>query len=139
MDEGEASVEIIKEDISVRQEVFSIDSPILRCLKCKKEYNDKRVPNITLDLAYKEYRNKHDLLQPNQISKFRHELRLSLLEISELLNIDPVNWRYYETGALMDFETNHKIKSVMTKKGMRLHLKSNKINNELKWKVEKWL
>lgn len=138
MEDREASIETLKESINIRGDVFNIEAPILRCLTCNQEFNNSHIPNITLDLAYTEYRKKYKLLQPNEIAKFRHQLRLSILEMSELLNIEPVNWRYYETGALMDHDTNEKIKSVMTKKGMRLHLK-NIINNELKWKVEKWL
>lgn len=139
MDDREASIETLTESLTIRTDVFSIESPILRCLTCNQEFNNSKIPNIALDLAYTQYRKKYNLLQPKDLSKFRHDLRLSILEMAELLNIEPVNWRYYETGALMDHETNEKIKSIMTKKGMRLHLKNNKINIELKWKVEKWL
>lgn len=139
MDERTVEVKDLTEEILVRNHNYSVTSKVLKCSACLKIFNNSRYPNMALNLAYRAYCKNHNLLTSDEVSNFRHELRLSLGEISLLTGISPTTWSYYESGALIDPVHSHKIELIMTKKGMRIHLKDKTLPPELVWKVEKWL
>ena len=94
-----------KKNINVRGELFSVDVCYFVCKKCKGEFRNMSYSLDPLDQAYREYRKKHGLLQPQEIKGFRTLYGLTQKELSSLLGWGDVTISRYENGALQ--ETGH--------------------------------
>jgi len=86
--------------IKVREENISVPVKLLRCTVCKEEFEDRNNPIDELDLAYREYRNKHSMLQPEQIKAIRKSLNMDHEKFAKLLGNDPEVVMLYENGML---------------------------------------
>lgn len=91
-----------KKNINVRGELFSVDVCYFVCKKCKGEFRNMSYPQDPLDQAYREYRKRHKLLQPEEILNFRSSSGLTQKELSSLLGWGDVTISRYENGALQE-------------------------------------
>lgn len=139
MEHKDTSVEDISDTYDIRGDSISVTSQVIKCHTCLNHFNDNNTPETSIPKAFEIYRERHSLLTPKDLCKFRNDLRLSLIEMSDLTGISATTWKYYETGALIDAESDYKIKRIMTKKGMISFLKERQVSSELVWKIEKWL
>mgnify|MGYP003572615004 FL=1 len=55
-----------------------------------------------MDEAYREYRRRHDMLQPEDIQKWRNYYGLTQTEVSRLLGWEARTLNDYENGALQE-------------------------------------
>ena len=90
------------EYIDVRGEEIKLEVPILRCNACGEEYYNFEEDIDVLDQAYREYRNKHNMIQPEQLKSFRKEYGLTQHELANLLGWGGATISRYENGALQD-------------------------------------
>lgn len=102
--ETKTLVEQIREEksIEVKGESFLIPVSLWKCLECKEEFEDPNHPIDELDLAYREYRAKHRMLQPEEIRQIREEIGLTQAELARLLGWSPATISRYENGALQE-------------------------------------
>lgn len=102
--EKETDLEIVRceEEAIVRGEKIRVNNEYLKCLECGGDFYDPKSPRDHLDEAYREYRRRHNMLQPEEIKNLRSEYGLTQGELSKLLGWGAATISRYENGALQD-------------------------------------
>lgn len=102
--EKETNLETVRalEVIKVRGEIIEVDVEHLKCLECGNPFDDPQSTQDPLKLAYREYRNRHKMTQPEDIKAFRKKYGLTQGEFSEILGWGIASLNRYENGALQD-------------------------------------
>lgn len=90
------------EEYKVRGEKFSIKANICICDECKEEVFCEELDKGNLQLVYDQYREKHQLLKPDQIRNIRRKYGLSQRAISRLLEWGEITYTRYENGTIQD-------------------------------------
>tara|TARA_R110002110_G_scaffold415794_1_gene656137 strand:+ start:5625 stop:6668 length:1044 start_codon:yes stop_codon:yes gene_type:complete len=90
------------EAVVVRGESISVPSTYFHCLRCNQDFDDPRAEDDVLDLAYREYRRRNNMLQPEEIREFRKKFNLTQKELCELLSWGEVTISRYEKGKLQE-------------------------------------
>jgi len=108
--EKETDIELIRsiEKVKVRGESIEVEMEFYRCLVCGEEFEDPHSDNDPLDKAYREYRRRHGMIQPEEIRQLRKRYGLTQSEMSNLLGWGGATLSRYENGALQD-EAHEKI------------------------------
>ena len=88
------------EEINIRGEMIPIHMEYYQCEECGEDFEIPRPDYDPLDAAYREFRSRKGMAQPEEIKKFRKELRLTQKELSEILGIGIATLNRYENGAL---------------------------------------
>ena len=118
--EAERDLRVIdgSEDVTVRGERFRVPVHYLKCQDCGTEFADPALPYDPLDVAYREYRKQHGLLQPEEIRDFRKSLDLSQRELADLLGWGGATLSRYENGALQDAAHDRQLRLAMEPAGL---------------------
>jgi putative zinc finger/helix-turn-helix YgiT family protein len=97
-------LEFIKdmEEFSIRGEKIKVPVEYYRCLQCGEDFDDPKSDYDPLDVAYKEYRRHHSMMQPEKIRELRRRYGLTQKDMSRLLGWGEVTLSRYENGALQD-------------------------------------
>jgi putative zinc finger/helix-turn-helix YgiT family protein len=90
------------EDLEVRGERINVPVEYLKCTTCGEEVDNPYYKQDSLVLAYKEYRRRHGMVQPQEIREFRQKYGLTQKELAVLLGFGEVTISRYENGALQD-------------------------------------
>ena len=100
--EKETSLEQVvrEETFNIRGEPITVKARLLRCSECGEEFDDPSSPDDALVEAYRIYRSRKDMLQPEEIRGFRRKYHLSQKELSDLLGWGGATLSRYENGAL---------------------------------------
>ena len=93
---------IAEEKFEVRGELITVNVEYYKCSECGEEFEDPRSTKDPLDRAYREYRRRHGMLQPEEILSLRKHYGLTQKEISTLLGWGGATLSRYENGALQD-------------------------------------
>lgn len=88
------------EEINIRGETIPIHLKYYQCEVCGEDYELPRADYDPVEEAYREFRDRKGLVQPEEIKKFRKGLGLTQKEFSELLGIGIATLNRYENGAL---------------------------------------
>jgi putative zinc finger/helix-turn-helix YgiT family protein len=88
------------EEINIRGGMIPIHMEYSQCLECGEDFEIARPDYDPLDAAYREFRNRKGMAQPEEIKKFRKELGLTQKELSEILGVGIATLNRYENGAL---------------------------------------
>ncbi len=91
-----------REDIKVRGELIKIDTKFFKCKECEDEFEDQNSNDDPLEIAYKEYRRRHGMYQPEDIKELRKKFGLTQIEFSRLLGWGVASLSRYENGALQE-------------------------------------
>jgi len=100
------------EDISVRGEVISVLVKYYKCHECGGEYEDPKSSYDPLALAYKVYRERHNMMQPEEIRELRQRYGLTQKDLCKLLGWGEVTLSRYENGALQDDSHNRMLQMI---------------------------
>lgn len=102
--EKETTLKFIKtkEVINVRGEPIEVDVEYFKCLTCGEEFEDPKSEYDPLDKAYREYRRRYGMPQPEDIRNLRKQYGLSQAEMSKILGWGGATLSRYENGALQD-------------------------------------
>jgi putative zinc finger/helix-turn-helix YgiT family protein len=92
----------ISRDYEIRGEIISVKVNVLRCKECGKEFDPPDLYPDPLEIAYREYRRKNQMLQPEEIKELRISLGLTQKELAQLLGWGGATLSRYENGALQD-------------------------------------
>jgi putative zinc finger/helix-turn-helix YgiT family protein len=108
--EKETDLELIRtrETIKVHGEPIEVDVEYYKCLSCGEQFEDPGAEKDPLAEAYREYRRRHGMVQPEEIRTFRKRYGLTQQELSTLLGWGGATLSRYENGALQD-ETHEKM------------------------------
>ena len=90
------------ENIEVRGEPIDVEMEYYKCMTCGEEFEDPHSDYDPLDKAYREYRRRHGLTQPEGIKSFRKKYGLAQHEMSNLLGWGYATLSRYENGALQN-------------------------------------
>jgi len=90
------------EEIIVRGEAITTNVEYLKCEECGSEFRDPSSQKDPLETAYREYRQRHGMLQPEKIRELREQYGLTQQEMSNLLGWGGATLSRYENGALQD-------------------------------------
>lgn len=107
--EKETPIEAVKHQdvINVRGEEIPVEVEYYRCGTCATTFENTRGPDALVS-AYKEYRHRHGMFQPDEIRDWRKSHGLTQKELSTLLGWGGATLSRYENGALQD-EAHEKI------------------------------
>lgn len=102
--EKETEIEVIRkhESSKVRDEQIEVEVEYYRCTSCGEEFENLKSDYDYLSEAYRIYRKRHGMLQPEEIRNFRTAYGLGQHEISRLLGFGATTLSRYENGALQD-------------------------------------
>jgi putative zinc finger/helix-turn-helix YgiT family protein len=102
--EKETDLELIRttEEVKVREEHISVEMEYYKCLACGDEFEDPSSKDDPLEKAYREYRHRHSMTQPEEVLAFRKRYGFTQGEMSKLLGWGAVTLSRYENGALQD-------------------------------------
>jgi putative zinc finger/helix-turn-helix YgiT family protein len=92
----------VNEVVEVRGESFKVKGKYLTCPDCGEQQYDPKTCISVRDVAYREYRKKHGMVQPEEIKKFRDANNLKQKQFSDQLGFGAVTLSRYENGALQD-------------------------------------
>jgi putative zinc finger/helix-turn-helix YgiT family protein len=90
------------ESIEVRGEPIDVAVEYFKCLSCGEEFDDPLAETGPVDKAYREYRRRHGMTQPEDITAFRNKYNLTQGELASLLGWGTATLSRYENGALQD-------------------------------------
>lgn len=91
-----------KEVFNVRSEPIEVDVEYYKCMECEKEFEDPRSKSDPFEKAYREYRNRHSMVHPEEIRSLRKHYGLTQRELSRLIGWGGATLSRYENGALQD-------------------------------------
>jgi len=102
--ETEADLDLVsvQEDITVRGENITVPATYLKCDAKGHIVPSSDYPDDPLELAYREFRRRHNMLQPEEIRDFRLSRGFTQRELSSLLGWGGATLSRYENGALQD-------------------------------------
>lgn len=102
--EKQTELELIHatEAVVVRGESIPVEVEYYTCRECGEEFEDPGSPDDSLDKAYREYRRRHSMIQPEEIKALRKRYGLTQNEMSRLLGWGGATLSRYENGALQD-------------------------------------
>jgi len=107
-----------KETFNVKGEDVVVKSSVLICDKCKQDIFDEKLDEKNLELAYTEYRKKHNLLLPTEVKEIREKYDLSQRALSRLLEWGEITVNRYENGAIQDAAHNDILKFISNPENM---------------------
>ncbi len=90
------------ESIEVRGEPIDVAVEYYKCLSCGEEFDDPLTETGSVHEAYREYRRRHGMTQPEDITQFRNKYNLTQGELGSLLGWGLATLSRYENGALQD-------------------------------------
>jgi DNA-binding XRE family transcriptional regulator len=90
-----------------------VEVQFYRCQVCGEEFENSLSALDPYEMAYREYRTRKRLVQPEAIREFRIRRGLSQQELGELLGIGVATLNLYENGALQSEADNRVIKLAM--------------------------
>lgn len=135
-----------KEKFIIKGEEIFVPSEYYKCLECGSDFQNTRTNVDSLDIAYREYRKRKNLMQPEEIKKLRKQYGLTQQELSTILGWGMATLSRYENGALQDSAHNNmlvlitdprNLKDLILKNGEFLPLpKKEKILRDIEESIE---
>lgn len=98
----EAKVVQRMEDFDIRGDKISVEVTFSTCTACGAEWENLAEGPDYLSAVYRAYREKHHMLQPEEIKALRKKYALTQGELTKLLGWGQVTLTRYEKGALQD-------------------------------------
>jgi putative zinc finger/helix-turn-helix YgiT family protein len=99
----EDELEALREPVTVnvRGEPIEVTKEFYKCPACGESFISSRGHDM-FNEAYREYRRRHDMLQPESIIQLRQQYGLTQEEFSTLLGWETSTLSRYENGALQE-------------------------------------
>lgn len=104
---------VFPEMFKIRGEDIEVESSCLKCLTCNSIFDDPLSDDDSVSKAYREYRRRHSMVQPEELKKFRGKYNLTQPELSEILGWGVAKLNRYENGSLQTAEHDKELKSAM--------------------------
>jgi len=122
----ETTFGIEKEVYNVRGKPTEIDAEIVICQKCGTKIFDEERDSRNLEKAYSHYREKHDLLPPDEIRIIREKYGLSQRALSRLLGWGEITIHRYESGTIQDNAHDSLLRLIKNPQNIQAFLEANR-------------
>jgi putative zinc finger/helix-turn-helix YgiT family protein len=108
-------LELVKkeEEFKVHGESIMVEVDYYHCLDCGEDFDSSKSAIDPFEVAYREYRSRKGMLQPEEIREIRTRLGLTQKEFSDLIGIGIATVNRYENGALQSEAHDHAIRLVL--------------------------
>ena len=113
------------EELNIRGELIPIQMRYFRCDKCGEEYEIPDPAYDPLEVAYREYRTRKGMVQPEELKAFRKKYGFTQKEISDVLSMGIATLNRYENGALQSEAHDRAIKLYMQPENLKRVLEEN--------------
>ncbi|HJU45372.1 MAG TPA: type II TA system antitoxin MqsA family protein [Chitinophagaceae bacterium] len=87
-------------EVSYRRDNFRIIAHYYKCEKCSEEFTTTEADAIGLTQVYNQYREKYNILFPEEIITIRQQYELSAVKMSEVLGLGANGYSNYENGEI---------------------------------------
>jgi putative zinc finger/helix-turn-helix YgiT family protein len=98
--------------ITVRGEAIETIDEFYQCPVCEEKFTTN-LEYDSLEKAYREYRSRHNLVQPDEIRDWREHYGLTRTEFSRLLEWEEATLNRLEQGALQEVSEDQWLKFIM--------------------------
>ena len=88
--------------LNIRGDKITIPVRMYKCSNCGDIFNADDFQEDIYDKAYRIYRDKHGMIQPEEIKKLRKKYHLTQQELSDILGIGIASINRYENGSLQE-------------------------------------
>jgi putative zinc finger/helix-turn-helix YgiT family protein len=109
--EGKASLQKKTRELPYRKEVFKVTEHFYKCEKCGEEFTTTESDTITLTQAHNQYREKYNILFPEEIVAIKEMYELSATKMSEVLGLGVNGYSNYEKGEMPNPAISNLIKT----------------------------
>jgi len=117
---------ILNEDFNIRGENITLEVTYLECAKDGHLFTDPTSDDDPLNRAYREYRRRKNMLQPEEIRDFRTHNGLSQRELNCILGWGAATLSRYENGALQSEAHDRLLRLAMKPKNLLDLIDSNR-------------
>jgi putative zinc finger/helix-turn-helix YgiT family protein len=97
---GDVTEKVEREEIIVKKETIEILAKLLICKKCKNDFSTLKLEEENLYQAYRIYRDRNNLLSPEEMTEIRKKYDLGVRQLARLLGWSPSTISQYESGRL---------------------------------------
>lgn len=125
MKDVEVRVEERREVLSVRGERIEVPARVAVCQVCGADVWSNEFDDETLAQAFAEYRRRHRLLQPGEMTRIRKQWGLGQRAFSLLLGWGEITLHRYESGSLQDGAHDAQLRMAQHADNVRILLDSN--------------
>lgn len=91
-----------EEEFPVKGEPVTVLASVRICADCGEDLSDKELDSATLQAAYDVYRQRHNIISPDEIAGLRQQYGLSQRGLGALLGWGEITIHRYENGSLPD-------------------------------------
>jgi putative zinc finger/helix-turn-helix YgiT family protein len=98
--DGTATVDAETRQLEFRKEKFDVVVHFYRCKKCMEEFTTTEVDTVTINQLHNQYREKHQIPFPEEISAVREKYGISAAKMSEVLGFGINGYGNYEKGEI---------------------------------------
>lgn len=98
--DGKAVLESVVKEEEFRKEKFIVREYFYKCEETGKEFTTPEIGDINMLQIYNQYRERKDILFPEQIREMREKYSLSAAKMSELLGFGVNTFGNYEKGEI---------------------------------------
>ena len=106
-EEREIELREERESYPVKNEPTEIMAQVTYCKHCEEQIWNEELDDNNLKEAYKQYRIKHGLLQPEDIKSIREKYKLTQTAFAKILGFGEKTIARYETGSIQDSAQNN--------------------------------
>jgi len=118
-------IELRTETFPVRGESVEVESQVAFCPDCGEDLSVEKLDQLTLQKAFGEYRLRHGLLSPGEISAVRKKYGLSQRAFSLVLGWGEITVHRYEAGSVQDAAHDAQLRMAADPRNMALLLSAN--------------
>jgi transcriptional regulator with XRE-family HTH domain len=98
--DGKAELVIKKAHRTFRKEMFEVFEHHYKCDTCKKEFTTDEIDTLDVSQIYNQYRERHAIPFPAQLTEVRKKYHLSASKMSDILGLGANQYRLYESGTI---------------------------------------
>lgn len=115
-----------EETYTLKGEEIQIEAKVAYCKECGKEIFHEELDKENQRKVFDIYRERHNLLSPEDIKETRTKYGLNQREMSRLLGWGEITYHRYENGAAPDSAHNNQLLLMQNPKNVKKLLKSGK-------------
>lgn len=119
-------IKTVSETYPVKGEEITVTAKVRRCKNCGQDIWDEELDGRNLLDAFAIYRQRHGLLQPEEIRKIREKYGLSQVAFAKVLGLGDKTIARYETGSVADMAQNNLIELMRQPSNFRELLKKSR-------------